>query len=244
MKPLYVLSIDFDVFQTFPNIDTLNAMPDGIDLSPRLSDIVWATRYAYTDPTCKLEQIKFDQKNASHVLQEMQKHIAPDTNAMITNSHVHIYDFIMKHFNTQKHTGILLDHLDMHHDMFNENPELDCGNWIGHLKKQTKLIINWYPNQISPKAYGLDDDDAIMKHIHTEPYHAVSSYYDCIFICRSDPWFAPHLDHYFHDYFQIYKHILPNLRAEQRIMEPRDLTTDIELMKTSQHNFNRKELTS
>ena len=54
----------------------------------------------------------------------------------------------------------------MHHDIFNDNAELDCGNWISNLIKDNVIAksspkeyksIRWIANPISLDTYGLSD---------------------------------------------------------------------------------------
>ena len=67
--------------------------------------------------------------------------------AMITNSHVCIFDFIMDEYKSGEYKRLNLVNIDMHHDMFNENETVDCGNWVSHIVKEIpKTRIRWISN--------------------------------------------------------------------------------------------------
>ena len=154
---LRVLSIDFDVFAVLPDTRYLTLYPDGIDLSTELSCIVWAPHYAHQIPNLNIRQITCNQEMLKDTLQLIHSGCKPNTPVMMTNSHVHIYDWIVQHLDKTKHKGIMLTHLDMHHDFFNENPKLDCGNWVSHVKQaMPKTKVEWVANPITKEMYGLD----------------------------------------------------------------------------------------
>lgn len=196
---LHVLSIDFDLFQNVELDTTRTAYPDGVDLPTQLSSLVWQSHYANPESYDKLRNVtaNTDMIDELKTLIEasVKKHF-PDT--MICNSHKYIYDFIHETFDNADYTKISIDHLDMHHDLFNNNPEVDCGNWLSHIKKEIKTNINWIANPISKDAYGLND--AVFDRVKTDfsglKYHT----WDIIFLCRSDNWLPPHLDDTFTEF--------------------------------------------
>lgn len=188
---LRVLSIDFDFFQKVDLETILNYYPDGIDLPTSMSTLIWSTRYKNIKTKQQITKVKINEKKFKDIQKILEKN--PTAKCMITQSHVNIYDFIMKNYVSGQ--GIQLFHLDMHHDMFNDNNDLDCGNWISFLKNSVnKLSVLWYPNDISEKMYGIED---LHKTMMYDLNLLVKEKFDLIFLCRSDNWVPPHLDIYF-----------------------------------------------
>lgn len=179
-----ILSIDFDYFQNV-SADTLADYPDGVDLSPQISSACWSSHYANTQ--IGNVTINEDELNALMRLIERQKSVKE---CMIACSHKSIYDFVK---DDAKRNNVSLYNIDMHHDMFNKNDTVDCGNWIGHLKKLTKNCeIKWVCNPVSEEVYGLDKRfQPLLLHSVTE---ITENRFDYIFLCRSDSWLPPHLD--------------------------------------------------
>lgn len=217
-----VLSIDFDVFANLPDETYLSLYPDGIDVSTELSTIIWADRYAnpYTKPD--IRHITCNQKELQATIAMIQHGCQPDTPILMVNSHRHIYDWIFQHFDENKYDSIALTHLDMHHDCFNENPNLDCGNWIEHVKNRVpKTMVQWVANPITKSMYGLDTpefDNVLTTVTDLKPRH-----FDLVFICRSDPWLPPHLDHDFEAMKNELLFIFDNIRIETCINQPRNI---------------------
>ena len=128
---LRVLSIDFDYFQVVDKDTVQSCYPDGIDLDTNLSTVVWASHYAIPSQKEKLDKVFCNQEELRlirHILNNNCKATAP---VCIANSHVHIYDFIKKNMESFGATSVDVTNVDMHHDLFNDNPYLDCGNWLG-----------------------------------------------------------------------------------------------------------------
>lgn len=195
-KALNVLSIDFDVFQKV-DIDTMQTCyPDGVDLPTSISSFVWQSHYANPDTYQKLMKITpdIDMVNALKRLIGDNKHM-PDS--FICNSHKNIYDFIMEHFHEGNYDKIELTHLDMHHDMVNDNSELDCGNWVSYLEDAVKTNVTWIANPISKAMYGMTEP--IFDTVRTDLSNITKPDWNLIFLCRSDNWLPPHLDSSFID---------------------------------------------
>lgn len=197
-RHLNVLSIDFDIFQVVSTDTMKTCYPDGIDLPTSLSSIVWQSHYGNPDTYQKLMEITVN----TDMINELKTMIVNSLNhrlpeSCICNSHMHIYDFIMKHYDKIQYNGITLTHLDMHHDLFNDNKELDCGNWISHLKDTVKTNVTWIANPISKAMYGMTEP--IFDNVKTDFSDIKDSNWDLIFLCRSDNWLPPHLDASFTD---------------------------------------------
>ena len=217
-----ILSIDWDYFQNV-STDILKNYPDGIDRSTELSELIWGIRYAQCD-FAKEVAILENEYNLLIQLLLMQNKNCP---VMIANSHKHIYRFITERCNGD----IELINIDMHHDILNDNPELDCGNWIGSLLKENRLKnFRWVYNPVSLKMYGIEDgssdeDKTLRKIVQKIGLSSISDIqdksFDMIFLARSDIWSPPHLDKYFSELVSLMCAHFKEVIAEQGIEIPR-----------------------
>ena len=152
---------------------------------------------------------------------------------MIANSHSHIYGFIQSYLRgTAQITNI-----DMHHDIINDNAELDCGNWISKLIKDKVIAksspkeynsIRWIANPISLDTYGLSEDlDPQMQKTLANLCQCksiadiIDEKFDIIYLARSDNWSPPHLDTYFCDLVKKIKERFFDIVVEKSIDKPR-----------------------
>ena len=212
-----VLSIDFDYFQDGTK-EQLSMYPDGIDLPPELSDIVWAGKYFYYGE--KLRKVSINTRLYQEIIRILRRQ-RKDIPVMITNSHVKCYNFILG----QSETNVNLTNVDLHHDFFNDNKRLDCGNWIGKLKEYIVVdSIRWICREISLDVYGFtryEEGKLMPICIGLDTIRAEN--FDLLFICRSDPWVPPHLDEYFNDLLKICESHFINIIVEPRVNHPRVL---------------------
>jgi hypothetical protein len=151
-----------------------------------------------------------------------------DTPVMITNSHVHAFDFIEDL--SEDINKISIVNVDMHHDLVNNNNALDCGNWLSFLIREREnrgqsTGFRWVTNPVSLDNYGLDD--VFAKGGDLEGY-ALDNLdkikdvkFDGIFLCRSDTWTPPHLDKYFTEVCQLMKSHFDEILIEKGIDIPR-----------------------
>lgn len=216
MKPLRVLSLDFDYFQKV-DLRTLRiCYPDGIDRTTYSSNKVW--KKIYQDPS-KAELIKKVEIN-DPALQKVKEIIKRNfierekyetkrrANAMVTQSHVAAYDFIQTYYIPEIHNGIELYNIDMHPDIINDNPKLDCGNWIKHLilsnRTETRNVkLKWIYNPVSAIAYKFGHE---FDEFATDDLRILDNkFFNLIFLCRSDNWIPPHLDNKFIELAQVIK---------------------------------------
>lgn len=194
-KSLKILSIDFDFFQDVTR-DDLYMYPDGIDLPTEISTLVWQTKYlSYPE----LEKIKVDDKKIEKMkdIIEFQDEQVP---VMVSRSHKDIYGFIVGQ--NKPFDRLDLVNIDMHHDLFNGNETLDCGNWISFLiEKYPAYKVTWIANKISKDVYGLKGSrfDVITENLDI----IKNKKFDVIFLCRSDNWLPLHLDKDFDDFQNI-----------------------------------------
>lgn len=219
-----VLSIDWDYFQN-ASVETIrNCYPDGLDTSSDLSELIWGVHYAeHADKINNVSVIseEFD------MLKKLLSQQNSTTPVMIANSHVHIYAFILQHIKENEQISVV--NADMHHDITNANPELDCGNWIKQLILHgclTKQNLKWIHSPVSFEAYGIDtDNDLFLSIKNIDAGTTLSSIqnekYDLIFIARSDSWSAPHLDGYFNELINTVAGHFTNAVIEQSVNKPR-----------------------
>ena len=188
-----ILSIDFDYFQTVSEETVKYNYPDGHDLPPVVSASCWSGHYG--DNNYPVEDVNVNQTELS-LLKDLLKDQKRVKEVMIALSHVSVYDFITS---VMKEGEVLkLTNLDMHHDMFNNNKEVDCGNWVSHITELYPTEIKWVVNPISESLYGLEGNRFKPLLLHSVA-DLKSSQYDYVFLCRSDQWLPPHLDKDFAD---------------------------------------------
>lgn len=219
-KHLRVLSIDFDYFQNV-ELDTIKTCyPDGIDLPTDLSTIVWSGYYANPKTETMLRNITADTKQLLKLC-ELLSEQKPKTPICIANSHVHIYDFIHEYVDKFNAETTAVINIDMHHDLINDNPKIDCGNWLMHIAKDfPDGTISWISNTISKEAYELDEkfDNIIYNDINI----IKDTNYDIIFLCRSDNWLPPHLDDVFDELKNFMIKHFANITIDKQVQKPRD----------------------
>lgn len=227
-----VLSIDFDYFQKVTKDQVQEYYPDGIDGSTEMSEIVWGSHYASFGE--KIREIDIMEEELDRLEQTLLSQ-NPDCPVMIANSHKHIYDFILENKNDEK---IGLVNIDMHHDIINDNPNLDCGNWIKHLlneetERGNKVNLAWIANPISLSTYGLEDtfgggDERFRGLVQNSVESIKDESFDIIFLCRSDIWTPPHLDKYFTELCSLIQGHFTEVLQEQNINVPRTAYEQLE----------------
>ena len=225
-----VLSIDWDYFQNVTKETVQKYYPDGIDLPTNLSEIVWGSKYTMYASELSEVTLLCDEYNSLLALLSKQNRNCP---VMIANSHSHIYGFIHSYLRGK----IQITNIDMHHDIINDNAELDCGNWISNLIKDNVIAksspkeyksIRWITNPISLDTYGLSDElDPQMQKTLTNLCQCKSvsdicnEKFDIIYLARSDNWSPPHLDTYFCDLVKKIKERFFDIVVERGIDKPR-----------------------
>lgn len=210
-----ILSIDFDYFQIVDK-DILKDYPDGIDLPTGLSELVWASKYAFNSD---IEKVTVNQ-NELDTLSCIISHMDPQAPVCVSQSHKEIYSFIHKlQPNTAKPLKVV--NVDMHHDYFNDNRELDCGNWISYLSDEyTKFKWMWIANPISLDVYEAEEIKPLVKQSLTE---IEDLQFDALFLCRSDNWVPPHLDNSFVELINVIQNRFTerNVDIRDRVDKPR-----------------------
>ena len=220
-KTLRVLSVDFDFFQRV-NVETLMyCYPDGIDLPPDLTTITWASHYNFQAD--RLKKVTVDRKRLTQ-LKQIIRNQNPLIKVMVVSSHVHIYDFILSNMPGYDQCDII--NIDMHHDMFNNNNRLDCGNWVTHIKKAIpNCNITWIANKISNEVYGLKDLP-----VKYEFDDIMDKTFDLLFLCRSDTWLPPHLDKNFAEVVRLIQRKFPRMLTDGLVYEQRDISKAVSFL--------------
>lgn len=218
-KTLNVLSIDFDFFQTVEETVIKEHYPDGVDLPTELTIFTWGSHYANKNCEQLIRNVGINETRLNELLAILSNNKAKEPKVLIANSHRHIYDFILENYS--KSTKLNLVNIDMHHDMFNDNPKLDCGNWVKHITNAiTNYSLTWIANPISLSVYKLDENEFDMVRYDFENIKDMD--FDLIFLCRSDTWTPPHLDEYFHNIVKHIAAIYDNVLIENQVSKPRD----------------------
>lgn len=224
-RSLKVLSIDFDYFQNVDADTIRSCYPDGIDLPTELSTIVWSGYYANDRTRNKLSSVTIlnDELNLLRKLLTSKDNFRVSTPVLITNSHVHIYDFIHEYMDKYEVTDVNIVNIDMHHDFFNKNKELDCGNWLSHIYNDylNHCNVSWITNPVSNICY---DFDQALNNLVKNSIQSIKDFkFDILFLCRSDNWLAPHLDYHFDNLVKLISLRFPNVCIEKSVQTPRDI---------------------
>jgi hypothetical protein len=221
-KILKVLSIDFDYFQKFPHNSAeimRNCYPDGHDAPSSLSAVIWLNHYASYESA--IRQVKIDKEHLDVLISILYKQDF-NTLCMSVGSHVRIFDFITQQYSNGNYTGCHIYNIDTHHDLFNDNKNLDCGNWGTHIKKTIpNTEITWIANRVSEDMYGLKCQKKLREIIQFDFDCILNEQFDLIFLCRSDTWLPPHLDPYFAKINKILTKGFARCLYEKQVQKPR-----------------------
>lgn len=217
-----VLSVDFDFFQNVTK-NQLRNYPDGIDLPTKTTEIIWSIKYAedkYRQEKDNVRNVKLYKTLYKQLLTILRKQ-NPEIPVLFANSHIHTYDFIAENHDNRK---IELYNIDFHHDIINDNPKLDCGNWIKFLIDNYPVHkAYWITRKQSVKIYGFTQKEIEQMHISFDFSRIKDLKFDAVSICRSDTWTPPHLDCHFDEILKICQNHFENIRAEKNIMQPRTI---------------------
>lgn len=222
-RPFRVLSIDFDFFQETTADTVRYYYPDGVDLSTKLSEIVWSSKYMQYGVYKGYDELM--KVTLSHNLfAQLQKILEKqngDIPCIIAQSHERIYQELVGRID-QDQTA-LISHIDFHHDMFNDNHEVDCGNWVGKfVETHPNTQVTWFTREAGIECYGIEDVPDIPKQFNLDSL--LNQEFDMVFLCRSDAWLPPHLDVYFNDLVLMCSDIFEDIWVEECVSYPRDIT--------------------
>ena len=111
--------------------------------------------------------------------------------------------------------------VDMHHDMFNNGDEVDCGNWATHILQDIENCkVTWIANPVSIEAYGTKP--ALEGNTYYDLSVLKDKQFDLIFICRSDSWLPPHLDKEFEKLYYFVLEEFGGAMVDSQITECRE----------------------
>ena len=216
---LRVLSIDFDFFQNVSSETVLKYYPDGVDLSTGISKIVWSSRYQkYALGYDEIKNVTINRElldDIEYIIYNQD----PETECIIRQSHVHIYDAIMQH--TKPDSKITISHIDFHHDIKNKCHDVDCGNWLGFLLDNRKNCrFKWYTRKTALECYELYE---VTKCAEFNLDSIINNQYDLVYLCRSDAWLPPHLDVYFDELVNVCYETFDTVSIERCVQTPRNM---------------------
>lgn len=225
-----ILSLDFDYFQIVSK-ETLTHYPDGVDNQPSLSEFVWASHYANPLVGNKIRRVRADKWELLHTAELLLKQ-REETPVLISYTHKDIYSFIHDLADTSEPLTVV--NVDMHHDMFNDNETLDCGNWLSHIKKEYKTKLYWVVNEVSLDMYEAPElKPLVLRSVKDIP----DMKFDGIFLCRSDTWLPPHLDKQFELLKNTLAQYFHSVRCSNLCMKPR---TEYKKIAKTQAEFEKK----
>lgn len=217
-KRYNILSIDFDRF-LITDKDVLTYFPDGIDMPTPASELIWGNRYISRDVRDKILSVTIHQNAVNQIVRVLAAQDA-NTHVLVCNSHREIYDFIHEH--TMFEQPLRIHHLDLHTDLYSTLPDIDCGNWLWHIRNEypdTQTV--WYPSALSWQIHGKNVRDSFDEIKLSMP--ARTQRFDLIFICRSDPWMPPHLDFIFQKMLdQLKEKAKFSIEIEEQVTHPRN----------------------
>lgn len=189
-----ILSIDYDYFQTAGAETFKECYPDGIDRNTEESKKVWADILSDKKNQKRISNVRLNRSemNCAEKIILSQRRDIP---VMAVCSHKDMYDFA--HRLAKPSESLEVVNVDMHHDMFNDNPQVDCGNWVSSLMNEYEHFkFRWVANPTGLDVYGFEDGET-RNLISTSLESLIGEQFDALFLCRSDNWVAPHLDYGF-----------------------------------------------
>lgn len=188
MKPIKILSIDFDYFIDTDITTRNDIFPDGADempleeLSSKWVDVY--KNYPFVEAigvTKEYDQIKELLSDPKFVLGK---------NVLVNESHKEIYMLIQAFKNE---APLEVYNIDFHHDMYHyripNGDRVNCSNWA-------RIMLEEYPNA-NYKWIRREDSEiyTLFGEVECEHTTKLEGLYDIdfIFICESPEWTPPHL---------------------------------------------------
>lgn len=221
-KQINLLSLDFDYFQQMEDKFILAEYPDGNDLSHDISEVIWNLHYRNKKAYDKLMSVKLNKKEfhlACSILQNQKE----NTLNMIAYSHVHMYSFIEKFRMQYPQADIIVWNIDTHQDYKNENLKPDCENWAGMAIQDFYVTVKWISNDLSP--YYVRHPE--ITSLGTSLEALKDQQFDGIFLCKSEPWYPPHLDTYFSVMVNIIRNHFDRTTIQKGITKEREYLKEL-----------------
>lgn len=192
------LSIDWDFFIDATDLQRCTMFPDGgnENLPDSLRDYIWDTYYR--NP--KLEEMTILPLEFKYLLGYCR---AFSGEALVTDSHKHIFDFIME--NTKPDEFFEVYNIDFHHDLYDfktsDEARVNCGNWATELlKERPGMHYVWVKREDSDvevrgKVVSKDIVDFMtFATFQMNFLKGIEKEFQYLFLCRSAIWSPPHLD--------------------------------------------------
>lgn len=251
-----ILSIDWDYFIDATSAQRFELFPDGgnEELALGIQHFIWLSRYADSRIKRELNQTDISLEDISLLQTEIDELIdlvcdfsKEGLQIRVFESHKNIADMIDE-YHRQNNTGVNVFNIDFHHDCYNHQGPLDCGNWLSTMKDDGRVVnATWVKREDSEIGDDNDEDghiDAKCTSIEglRESFESNGGI-DAIFICRSACWSPPHLDL---DFFELvskigdllgcYDSVLSDIgtmmfrwtdEAKKRIDEQADMTREL-----------------
>lgn len=206
MKPINILSIDFDYFVNATAEQRMTIFPDGHEhYGVNIYNTVWMARYGECPELENIGVVEDEYTSLINYLNLLiKRRQSSETCFVVTNSHKWIYDVITRDYTDWP---INMLHVDFHSDNYGLKDETNCGNWVNWLEKSLKDTHQriWRVSKIT--WLGREDSDTAeetrffktMKRGKKPLETVISDYFhnsvpDLIYICKSGSWSPPHLD--------------------------------------------------
>ena len=196
IKKEVLLSIDFDYFVREHYMWDFghSEEPGRLNL---FSTIVWQLRYGNIklyDETDPKKYADFMPEALPRKLKEKGLLFDNSTKYGIAESHEKAYQF----FNNGGSIPKTLIHIDAHHDVYDRDDKVHCGNWLYHLmKKYPDLEVYFVYPKWSKKEGWIGKDNAKVKTLKWTTFDQLpiqDAIVKSLFFCRSGVWVAPHHD--------------------------------------------------
>lgn len=225
------LSIDYDYFIDASAEERSSLFPDGgnENLPATIRDYIWDSHYS--DSRLKEIGVIKEFKDIKKMCRDLY------CQAMITDSHKHLFDFIMQ--NTFEDEEFEVYNIDFHHDLYDYrtgSDRVNCGNWATILREERpNMTFLWVKRDDSDvAALGIETVTEFPKVeiITFEELQSrygggafITNFFDFLFLCRSAMWSPPHLDKHF---VKLVKTILDHCPAqyENGIDKPRKFDSE------------------
>jgi len=219
---MILVSVDFDYFvRELPIWDWGHQDENGKN-AEIYTNVIWNVRYTTSriDIIKETDLKKYADFEPLYLLSKFRKlglKFNNTTRMMIAESHAQAYQFFK-----EMQSNVMI-HIDAHHDMYDDNDEITCGNWLANLTKVKqgmeiyhvvpKWEQEWYSGiktkdemfkKISSAIGNEIKQRAVIKHLFFEDLPKFNDVVEGIFFCRSGSWTPPHLDQDFIDMLKVF----------------------------------------
>jgi hypothetical protein len=191
-----VVSVDYDFFvRENPLWDWGHS-----EVNPIFASVAWIARYSGLD-LYKETDIKkyadFQPENLAISLIDKGFSFQKHPKLVIADSHKELYRYLKRLGKSRVYN------FDAHHDLWRDNKEVDCGNWLfratedGYVKGIYWIAPSWSEEFNNGDEYWFNGNKGYSQYINGHYYNKMPIYkedIDLLFICRSSAWVPPHLD--------------------------------------------------